>query len=79
MNYRRCLRLFGRWDLLDQSSPPTCNRPSDDGRAELFVDCLNNPEAKHRQSAVDDDHPEGESNYRRCLRLLGAVGVPFRS
>jgi TPR repeat protein len=57
--YRRCLRLLGRWDFLDRSPPPTCNPPSDDGLAELFVDCLNNPEATYCESAVNDGHPEG--------------------
>jgi hypothetical protein len=44
----------------------------------LFLDCLKEPEAEDCESAADDGHPEGESNYRRCLHLLGAVGIPFR-
>jgi hypothetical protein len=77
LNYHRCLRLLGRWDLLDRSSPPTCSPPSDDCLAGLFLDCLKDLEAEHRESTTDDSHPGGKSNYRRCLRLLGAVGVPF--
>jgi hypothetical protein len=79
VNFRRCLRLLGRWDLLDRFSPPTCSPPSDDCLAGLFIDCLNSTEAEHCESAIDDGHPEGKSNYRHCLRLLGAAGVPFQS
>jgi hypothetical protein len=69
LNYRCCLRLLGRWDLLRRSPPPTCTPPSDDCLAVLFLDCLKDSEAEYHESVVDDGHPESESNYRHCLRL----------
>jgi hypothetical protein len=78
LNYGRCLRLLGRWDLLDRSSLPTCNPPSDNCLAGLFFNCLKSPEAEYRECAVDHGHPKGELNSRRCLRLLSELRVPFR-
>jgi TPR repeat protein len=45
LNYRRCLRLLGRWDPPDCSSQVSVRPPSNDRLAGLFVECLKEPQA----------------------------------
>jgi hypothetical protein len=44
LNYRRCLRILGRWTVPDRSSWIADSRPSDDHFARLFVDSPKDPD-----------------------------------
>jgi serine/threonine protein kinase len=41
LNYRRCLRILGCWDIPDRSSQIVHSRPVNDNFTHLFIDCLN--------------------------------------
>jgi TPR repeat protein len=43
LNYRRCFRILGHWDIPDRSSRIVDSRALDDHFAHFFIDCLKNP------------------------------------
>jgi hypothetical protein len=59
LNYRRCLRILGHWDVPDRSSQIADSRPSDDNLSRLFVECLKDP----------DTNPELVFSIQRLLSI----------
>jgi TPR repeat protein len=51
INHRRCLRLLDRWEPPDRSSDAVSHSPSLDPLADIFSDCLKDPEPLY-----DDEH-----------------------
>jgi hypothetical protein len=47
LNYQRCLRLLGRWEVPDRSSDVSAHPPSHDDLAHQFIDCPKDPDALH--------------------------------
>jgi TPR repeat protein len=43
VNYRRCLRLFGEWQIPDRSMDASSHPPSRDDLAEVFIHALDDP------------------------------------
>jgi TPR repeat protein len=51
LNYRRCLRILGRWEVPDRSSRIADHRSADDRLAQLFINCADDSNTNPKLAA----------------------------
>jgi TPR repeat protein len=73
LNYRRCLRLLGRWEVPNRSSDVSANPLSNHQLASLFIDCLKEPEALNGRTSelfasIDCFQAKQEAMTNFCVR-----------